>query len=166
MQDFLKSKVEAWKAHAEEWDCEHAQVVVRIRTIKGGSTQYVNQCLKCGSSVGNPLRKSDFAGELLQPFDIQLQDCWDQKRKDAVELLKERFARGVFFENYDEYLKSAEWASKRSKVLARANGVCEGCGDGAPNEVHHLTYQHVGKEFLFELVALCHGCHERVHDDQ
>jgi hypothetical protein len=30
-------------------------------------------------------------------------------------------------------------------------------------EVHHRTYQHVGEEFLYELLALCHGCHDRGH---
>lgn len=166
MHDYLKSKADAWKAHAESFDCEHAQVVVRIRTIKGGSTQYVNQCLKCGSPVGNPLRKSDYAGDLLQAFDVALQEYWEKKRQDAVETLKARFARDAFFDSYDDYLKSDAWASKRAKVMARAHGICEGCGDAVPREVHHLTYQHVGNEFLFELVALCHECHERIHGDE
>ena len=30
-------------------------------------------------------------------------------------------------------------------------------------QCHHLTYENVGEEFLFELVALCSDCHERLH---
>lgn len=64
---------------------------------------------------------------------------------------------------YDTYLRSPAWALKRVKVLARCGGVCEGCRDGAAVEVHHLTYAHFGDELLFELVALCKGCHDKVH---
>lgn len=64
---------------------------------------------------------------------------------------------------YRDYLKSQEWAIKRAKVMRRANYRCEGCGDKPAAEVHHLTYEHVTQEFLFELVALCGDCHERIH---
>jgi len=36
-------------------------------------------------------------------------------------------------------------------------------GSEPATEVHHLTYQHVGHEFLFELVAICRECHTRWH---
>jgi hypothetical protein len=29
--------------------------------------------------------------------------------------------------------------------------------------VHHLTYAHVFNEFLFELMAVCDECHDRLH---
>lgn len=66
-------------------------------------------------------------------------------------------------ELYRDYLRSHEWALKRAKVMRRAGHVCEGCGDHPAVDVHHLTYEHVTQEFLFELVALCAGCHERIH---
>lgn len=64
---------------------------------------------------------------------------------------------------YAEYLKSTEWAARRDKVMARSGGVCEGCREQAATEVHHLTYEHVTQEFLFELVAICGDCHARFH---
>lgn len=64
---------------------------------------------------------------------------------------------------YAGYLKSEEWALRRDLVLQRAGGRCEGCRLKAASEVHHLTYEHVTHEFLFELVALCDGCHDRIH---
>jgi len=66
-------------------------------------------------------------------------------------------------ELYREYLRSQEWALKRAKVMRRAGGLCEGCGDHRATDVHHLSYEHVTQEFLFELVALCADCHERIH---
>lgn len=64
---------------------------------------------------------------------------------------------------YAAYLRSAAWSAIRAKVIRRAKGLCEGCGEARASDVHHLTYAHVGAEFLFELVALCRACHVRWH---
>ena len=64
---------------------------------------------------------------------------------------------------YDLYLRSPEWAERRRLVLERASGRCEGCRKRGATQVHHLTYTHVGNELLFELVAICRSCHERIH---
>jgi len=64
---------------------------------------------------------------------------------------------------YSSYLASPEWASKRTRVLKRAAMLCEGCRLGPPVHIHHLTYEHAGDEFLYELVALCVPCHQKAH---
>lgn len=64
---------------------------------------------------------------------------------------------------YADYLRSAEWAARRDKVMERASHRCEGCRERLATDVHHLTYEHVTQEFLFELVALCAECHDRIH---
>ncbi len=66
---------------------------------------------------------------------------------------------------YDAYLRTPAWRAKSRIVIRRANGVCEGCGQRPPTQVHHITYRHVGDEFLFELRAVCDQCHQRLHDD-
>jgi len=73
-----------------------------------------------------------------------------------------------WWSGYSEYLKTQSWRQKRKLVFERAGGICEGCGINPPNEAHHTTYDHVGHrdkegEFLFELLALCTSCHNRVH---
>lgn len=68
-------------------------------------------------------------------------------------------------EQYADYLRSEEWAARRTKVMQRAGGICEGCRDRPAEEVHHLTYEHVTQEFLFELVAMCGDCHARFHGE-
>lgn len=63
---------------------------------------------------------------------------------------------------YNAYLRSEEWADRRRKVFRRAGNMCEGCQDVPANQVHHLSYEHVGYERLWELVAICTTCHEFV----
>jgi hypothetical protein len=64
---------------------------------------------------------------------------------------------------YGRYLRSEAWAGRRAQVLERARGRCERCGEGAPVEVHHLTYARLGHERLEDLAALCADCHRGAH---
>jgi hypothetical protein len=72
-------------------------------------------------------------------------------------------SRPEWRDEYAAYLDSPEWQAKRKRAMARARGQCEGCQAARAVEVHHLTYDHVGNEFLWELVAVCADCHQRVH---
>jgi hypothetical protein len=141
---------------------------VRRRTIRGGSIQYIQQCLDCGQSVGNPRKHS---AELLSApiFDEELESKVGRARNVAYQELIQKHIRIQrdrtvgFWEKYNKYLLSQEWGIKRSKVLARAQANCEGCGMRPPTQVHHLTYRHIFEEFLFELVAVCDHYHKRLH---
>jgi hypothetical protein len=78
-----------------------------------------------------------------------------KKRTDAPSYL---------FVNKIEYLKSAEWQTLRKSTLKRDNYACQSCGaTGVPLEVHHLTYQRLGKERPSDVISLCRVCHERQH---
>src|SRR5690606_26359580 len=66
-------------------------------------------------------------------------------------------------DEYNRYMRTDEWRAKREKVLTRANGTCEGCGERVATEVHHLTYERLGAEMLFDLVAVCSDCHMTIH---
>jgi 5-methylcytosine-specific restriction endonuclease McrA len=85
-------------------------------------------------------------------------DAYGQCREAAIARRKAEW-RAV----YRRYLASADWQSVRQRVLRRAWVTCEGCLEARATEVHHKTYAHVGDEFLFELVAICRPCHERLH---
>jgi 5-methylcytosine-specific restriction endonuclease McrA len=69
-------------------------------------------------------------------------------------------------QEYEIYLQTDAWQEKRELVFTRANGMCEGCRQAPACQVHHVTYEHVGNEFLWELVAVCRVCHARYHDVQ
>jgi 5-methylcytosine-specific restriction endonuclease McrA len=62
---------------------------------------------------------------------------------------------------YKEYLDSPAWKMKRGAVIERDGSQCV-CGAQA-TEVHHKTYDNIGKEPPSDLVALCQKCHEREH---
>ena len=75
---------------------------------------------------------------------------------------------------YEEYIQSPGWLEKRSKVLGRCRGVCEGCGNRRAVEVHHEKYprgvepgskEWARREKLYDLVGLCKECHRDVHWD-
>lgn len=67
-------------------------------------------------------------------------------------------------EYYNECIKSAEWLNLRQLVLQRDKNICQGCLINKAEEVHHLTYDNLGNEFLFELISVCKKCHDRIHN--
>ena len=134
-------------------ECEHASEV-RQRVVRGGAVQYVTQCTRCGEALGGPLPHARIAGH-APPFDEGLRDAFRAARRDA--------RRADWLAWYADYLASAAWKERRERVLARAGGVCEGCGKAPATQVHHLHYARVGCEMLFDLVAVCDGCHPIVH---
>ena len=65
----------------------------------------------------------------------------------------------------NRYLRSDEWAWKRSLVLERDNYQCKKCGSTRSLAVHHLSgYNLIPKEPIVCLVTLCAKCHQKQHD--
>jgi hypothetical protein len=90
----------------------------------------------------------------------QQQREWAKRRAEREE------QRRQWWDWYDRYLESPEWRARRKLVLRRAGGICEGCLERRATQVHHRTYEHVGDELCFELIAICDQCHDRVHADK
>lgn len=91
------------------------------------------------------------------------------RREDGDRLLDEWFGvrprtTADWWAWYNEYLNSDAWKARRRKVMDRCRGLCEGCRDHPVTQIHHLTYDHVGDELLYELVGLCDACHDRTHE--
>lgn len=64
---------------------------------------------------------------------------------------------------YRAYLRTPEWQERRLLVLQRAGYICEGCLKAPATQVHHMSYEHCGDEFAWELRAVCDPCHDRYH---
>jgi 5-methylcytosine-specific restriction endonuclease McrA len=148
--------------------CVHPRRELRQKTNRGGAVQYIDQCLDCGDSVGMFQKHSPKLSR-SPAWDDQIQTNYIAVRENQKSEIIQKHVRiqrnrtEGFWKRYKEYLESDEWAQKRLKILKRAKGQCEGCGERRATQVHHLTYEHAFKEFLFELVAVCGDCHAALH---
>lgn len=156
-------------------DCDHERKELRRGTNKGGNPVIRMQCLDCGMRVGNAVKPPPNAEE-LPGFDDAMHDAYTAERRAAKEKIDQRYVeiqlrrwkakeKGDSYcqQAHNAYLASSEWRDRRRIVMERAQGQCEGCRLAQATEVHHLSYDHWGHEFLFELVALCGDCHDRIH---
>lgn len=79
-------------------------------------------------------------------------------------------------QEYAEYLKSEEWEfSREQKYLFHGEKDefgrfrCEECSlyfHRCRLEVHHVTYERIGRERLGDLRILCESCHGTQHGEQ
>jgi len=158
------------------YHCEHPKTELRQRTYSNGSTHYAEQCLRCGTQLqsykhdSNKVAQAKLHG-VIPAFDETLRDkftelatavyreqsaCYQEQREDEIM---------AWWLWYTEYLKTPEWAAKRTACLRRDQYICQGCRERRATQAHHLTYKHVGAEFLFELTSLCIICHTRIHPE-
>lgn len=70
---------------------------------------------------------------------------------------------GPRYEDYRAYLRSPEWGVVRRIALHQADHRCSLCNRNGRLDVHHRTYDHIGRETLADVIVLCRGCHSRYH---
>lgn len=127
------------------------------------------QCLDCGQGIGAQLKHASFNLSQLEWFDEEAKDHgerlrrveWKQAAREREE--EQRKKDNAWWQWYREYLKSDSWRSKRERVLQRDSYRCRACEKRRATQAHHLTYERVGHEPLFDLVAICDVCHEAIH---
>jgi len=145
-----------------------------VRTVTGntGRSGTASWLVSPGNSVSAKFVSSSEvqnAGDIPE-YDYGLKDAYrdelERKRKEARERHRMLQMSGAVERQlwYSEYLQTPEWKDRWRLVMERAKGMCEGCGKSQARQVHHLTYEHAGDEFLWELRAVCHPCHARVHE--
>lgn len=61
------------------------------------------------------------------------------------------------------YLLSPQWKALRQQVIQR-DQVCQLTGATDNLEVHHITYDNLGNEYLEDLVLLSRKAHQFIHD--
>lgn len=167
----VSDELQAELANHSRSYCVHPKTEIRQRANRGGAIQLYYQCTTCGSSVGSAIKKTADLMNSPSWIDGRLEqyNAAHQARHDAIiqkYVRKQKNGDEGFKRKYDVYLASPAWGARRAKVLERAKGTCEGCLERKATQVHHLTYRHIFEEFMFELVAVCKECHERLHNDK
>jgi hypothetical protein len=160
----LEADYRAWL----QTECTHEKTEMRRTVTKSGADYFGLRCVICDERMSDWFPKK----QIPDPEDLPVADpdgpvAYERRRREGWRATQHRHleiqGRQLSVE-YQEYLKSPAWRAIRDKVLRRAKGRCEGCGDRAATQVHHLSYAHIYREFLWELAAVCDECHERVHD--
>lgn len=64
---------------------------------------------------------------------------------------------------YHDYLATPGWRARRDKAVARAGGRCQLCNSAKRLNVHHRTYERLGREQASDLTVLCEKCHQHFH---
>lgn len=158
--------------------CPHDQgKEMRWRTQSNHVRVIAYQCLTCGRML-NHVRKAsipvtewtmidEWDKDLERNYQTASNAAWShyngtwRERQDA-----EQRARR---ERYADYLRSPEWQYRRSLRLNIDHHQCQAklnyC-TGRATEVHHLTYEHVGNEPLFDLASVCSSCHRQISEKE
>ena len=168
----MRDYAEISKEVEAKYACSHPQKILCNKPDKNGRPYIAEQCVKCGSRVGNFHSAKNFLHSELEALPLWNRDLETgySKRKFAemsslwqAEKDKEDDA---WWHRYEAHLQSPKWKALRKKVIERAKGICEGCGQNKATQAHHLNYERVGNEMLFDLVAVCESCHKKVHKEQ
>ena len=158
-----------WLSSEEVAKCPHKNATICRRIYKNKSLAILKQCWDCGAPIEQPLKQETYSKEQIDEMPAW-DTCFDatelgekvmQWAKDRDNTLADERRRKQA--RYEAYRATPEWKKRRDAVILRAQGICEGCRERKAEDVHHTTYNNITTEFLFELVALCHQCHERLH---
>lgn len=143
---------EGRKRYLTPLECEH----YGFDFIKG--TSQVEPFLK---NLADPFYLAYARAE--SAFHKKLNETYWQQTERAYTIQKQHQDKPWRWPLYQQYLQSKEWAQKKKPVLFRDNHCCQLCGEVENLNVHHLTYNRVGDEALFDLVTLCRYHHDIEH---
>ena len=66
------------------------------------------------------------------------------------------------YRDYRRYLQSRAWRARRRHFIALAGGCCSECGGSLGLQVHHVTYERLGRERFEDVEVMCSRCHGRI----
>jgi 5-methylcytosine-specific restriction endonuclease McrA len=128
---------------------------------EGGVSRLVTKAGKC-VVCGQPITARD-EQELKDILRGVLKTCEDCIGLDLdLEPPTQKASKGRIIHRV--YLQTKEWRDKRLKALKRAGYACQICKAVDELDVHHNTYERLGREYLSDLVVLCRTCHDVFHE--
>jgi 5-methylcytosine-specific restriction endonuclease McrA len=152
-----------WDQVKAEVACDHPHTEIRYITQSNNVKAYKRQCLLCGQATSSALPYAKVSNkENVPPFDEQMRDRYHKKRNARRQELTRASWQGRQAQYY-EYLQSTQWREKSRAVLQRDGYTCQACLHRNATQAHHITYEHIYDEPLFDLVSVCTTCHDRLH---
>lgn len=102
-----------------------------------------------------------------------LRELVERREAERVRLAKERLlnppqppADAPKLDNtaYELHMRSKEWRKFRAAILRMRGRKCEKCGTRDKQlELHHKTYDRLGRELASDVKILCVDCHDKRH---
>lgn len=83
-------------------------------------------------------------------------------RREERAMVRQVRLREVGYDTYAAYLKSPAWRDLKARYRASDRPQICMCGE-VKVDLHHTTYERVGREELDDLVPLCRDCHTQAH---
>lgn len=161
-------------ALTEYYYCDHENMEFRLaRWGDQGKTRVRTQCSRCGDVGPVVSQERCPLPDGLPWVDPKIRMRYLEEKQQATAAIHRAFReeaqrQGVILEyevreEYERYINGPVWAARRKRVLERDQYLCQACLDCKATQVHHLTYGHFGDELMFELIAICKRCHDRIH---
>jgi hypothetical protein len=156
-------------------DCCKSPNLQTVRFVDGAGKNHVrNQCQSCGTIKSNSVGGYSAHEKTMLPLADKNRNEETQERRYSLrtqlyERYRDRLNRRQFqketlwWKAYKAYLETPKWREKSMLVLERENYLCQACRKRRATQAHHLTYEFLGHEPLFQLVAVCKPCHEHLH---
>ena len=69
-------------------------------------------------------------------------------------------------DRYKAVLASPHWKALKRRLLTECDGRCERCGIRAALELHHETYERLGRERDEDVELVCGRCHEIADEER
>lgn len=92
----------------------------------------------------------------LEDFDIWLDEVRSIHKIKKVRKVGKK-------SDYHAYIKSSEWFKKRKKYIEKVGKFCEVCKTKKGINLHHMTYERLGKEYDEDMLFVCKVCHHQIH---
>lgn len=137
--------------------CKCQRKELRWGVKSNGAKYYKYQCLDC-HKVGQEVSK--FSAKGNEPRIVTVN--YDTHMSPERQKYDNERARSEWMSNYNAYLQTPKWRAKREAVMRRDEHLCQACLSARATDVHHLTYSHLFDEPLFDLIAVCRPCHDRI----
>jgi hypothetical protein len=130
-----------------------------------GTQNLRRQCFCCGE-LSMDVKKSLVKNiDEIQEFKKDIRYLKHEFYKQVIASLQ-KIKNDQAWDRYNDYLNSDKWRFKRKKVLERDNYLCQACLTNEAQEVHHLSYNNIFDEPLYELISVCKRCHIKIEEQK